>query len=149
MLACLGRSLRGAAPCRWARTQFSISLEEFPAELAVARLNRKVQKAGLMTKWRRRQRGFIKPSRVKYDARLKRQYKLSYRRVQDVLTWIEMERMLSASQRKQRRRASKGRGPRSRAAAAAGRRKFIVWSFVYVLRHCLLVSYRPLARGIS
>ena len=95
MLACLGRSLRGAAPCRWARTQFSISLEEFPAELAVARLNRKVQKAGLMTKWRRRQRGFIKPSRVKYDARLKRQYKLSYRRVQDVLTWIEMERMLS------------------------------------------------------
>ena len=112
MLACLGRSLRGAAaPCRWARTQFSISLEEFPAELAVARLNRKVQKAGLMTKWRRRQRGFIKPSRVKYDARLKRQYKLSYRRVQDVLTWIEMERMLSASQRKQRRRASKRAGP--------------------------------------
>ena len=50
-------------------------------------------------------------SRVKYDARLKRQYKLSYRRVQDVLTWIEMERMLSASQRKQRRRASKGAGP--------------------------------------
>ena len=111
LLARLGRSLRGAAPCRWARTQFSISLEEFPAELAVARLNRKVQKAGLMTKWRRRQRGFIKPSRVKYDARLKRQYKLSYRRVQDVLTWIEMERMLSASQRKQRRRASKGAGP--------------------------------------
>ena len=55
MLACLGRSLRAAAaPCRWARTQFSISLEEFPAELAVARLNRKVQRAGLMTKWRRR-----------------------------------------------------------------------------------------------
>jgi hypothetical protein len=109
LLARLGRV--AAAPCRWARTQFSISLEEFPAELAVARLNRKVQRAGLMTKWRRRQRGFIKPSRVKYDARLKRQYKLSYRRVQDVLTWIEMERMLSASQRKQRRRASRGAGP--------------------------------------
>ena len=45
-----------------------------------------------------------------YDARLKRQYKLSYRRVQDVLTWIEMERG-AASQRKQRRRASKGAGP--------------------------------------
>ena len=74
LLARLGRV--AAAPCRWARTQFSISLEEFPAELAVARLNRKVQRAGLMTKWRRRQRGFIKPSRVKYDARLKRQYKL-------------------------------------------------------------------------
>ena len=128
MLACLGRSLRGAAPCRWARTQFSISLEEFPAELAVARLNRKVQKAGLMTKWRRRQRGFIKPSRVKYDARLKRQYKLSYRRVQDVLTWIEMERMLSAVAAEAAAAARRrGRGPRSRAAAAAGRRKFIVW----------------------
>ena len=62
MLARLGRGLRAAAPCRWVRTQFSISLEEFPAELAVARLNRKVQKRASMMKWRRRQRGFIKPS---------------------------------------------------------------------------------------
>lgn len=98
------------------RTEFSISLAEFPAELAVARLNRKVQRAGLMTKWRRRSRGFVKRSKVKYDARLKQDYKRSYRRVQDVLTWIEMERMLSASNRQTRRKASRAAGP----AAANG-----------------------------
>jgi hypothetical protein len=129
MLLALGRSLRRAATPRWpgaaapgmsaprgVRTEFSISLAEFPAELAVARLNRKVQRAGLMTKWRRRSRGFVKRSKVKYDARLKQDYKRSYRRVQDVLTWIEMERMLSASNRQARRKASRAAGP----AAAAG-----------------------------
>ena len=98
-----------------------------------------------MTRWRRRQRGFIKPSRVRLTARLKRQYKLSYRRVQDVLTWIEMERML-ASQRKQQCARRRARGPRSR-AAAAGRRKFIVclfWLGLSGRRPCVCVCcYSP------
>mmetsp|Transcript_10920 Transcript_10920/g.32594 ORF Transcript_10920/g.32594 Transcript_10920/m.32594 type:complete len:135 (+) Transcript_10920:229-633(+) len=87
-----------------ARTRFSIDIDErTPAEFAMARLNRKMQRAGVMRKLRVDSRGFVKKSKKKYDDRLKRSYKLSYRKVQNVLTWIELERMLSA----QRRRATR------------------------------------------
>ena len=74
----------------------------------MAMLNRKLQRAGVMKKLRTRSRGFVKPSKVKYDENLKRTYKLSYRKVQNVLTWIEMERGLSAERRKASRAEKKG-----------------------------------------
>mmetsp|Transcript_7174 Transcript_7174/g.22630 ORF Transcript_7174/g.22630 Transcript_7174/m.22630 type:complete len:129 (+) Transcript_7174:1012-1398(+) len=91
------------------RFRFSIPIDgRTTAEFAMSRLNRKLQRAGVMKKLRTRNRGFVKQSRIKYDARLKRAYKLSYRRVQSVLTWIEMERMFSAKARRERR-IEKGR----------------------------------------
>ena len=81
------------------RTKFSVDIDGRPSpDLAMSLLNRKLQRAGVMRKLRKR--GFQKPSKIKYDDRLKREYKFSYRKVQNVLTWIEIERGLSAARRK-------------------------------------------------
>ena len=42
-----------------------------------------MQRAGVMRKLRQNSRGFVKKSKKKYDERLKRSYKLSYRKVQN------------------------------------------------------------------
>ena len=55
------------------RFRFSIPIDgRTTAEFAMSRLNRKLQRAGVMKKLRTRNRGFVKQSRIKYDTRLKR-----------------------------------------------------------------------------
>ena len=44
---------------------------------------------------------------MKYDKKLKQAYGLSYKKVQNVLTWIEIERGLSAARRKASRAEEK------------------------------------------
>mmetsp|Transcript_15303 Transcript_15303/g.46340 ORF Transcript_15303/g.46340 Transcript_15303/m.46340 type:complete len:98 (+) Transcript_15303:3-296(+) len=57
-------------------------------------LNRKMR--GALKKLRREQRGYMRPSRVKYFNAQKKQYKQSYAKVQKVLAHIELERQISA-----------------------------------------------------
>lgn len=100
---------RATATLGGIRTKFTVNIDTRTSpEFAMAMLNRKLQRAGVMKKLRTRSRGFVKPSKVKYDENLKRTYKLSYRKVQNVLTWIEMERGLSAERRKASRAEKKG-----------------------------------------
>lgn len=45
-------------------------------------------------------RGFKPPSKVKYEKRQKKKYKLMYMRIQSALAHIELDRALSARRRK-------------------------------------------------
>ena len=72
---------RCAALLGGVRSKFSVSIDQRTSpEYAMAVLNRKMQRAGVMKKVRTRARGFVKPSKVKYDDRLKQKYKFSSRR---------------------------------------------------------------------
>lgn len=87
------------------RTYFEISTEGLAPEQAMARLNRSMR--GAMKKFRARQKGYMKPSRIKFFNEQKRQYKRSYEKVQKVLAHIELERTLSARVKKETRREEK------------------------------------------
>lgn len=81
---------------RTLRFAWSVSCEATDPELAMTVLNRKMRP--VLKKLRKRH--YEKPSKIKYDNRLKARHRASYRRVQNLLTHIEIERTLSARRRK-------------------------------------------------
>lgn len=83
---------------RTLRFAWSVSCEH-NADSAMSLLNRKMRP--VLKKLRKRH--YEKPSKIKYDNRLRAAYRASYRRVQTLLTHIEIERTLSARRRKQGR----------------------------------------------